>query len=220
MNKPDKNVFKSILCLNGNLPTQRIFKQFSNLPIITADGAGDALLSRGIKPNYIVGDFDSSKEKSSDYKDIHFIKYENQNYNDFEKCILVMRKNNLFPALVFGIFGKEVDHMMNNINCLMKHNHKCPMIFYNEEALEKPQWGTPIDSSLSFNGIKGELLSIIPHPTATISSKGLKWELSNQKLSINGKSGIRNEALGTEIKIQIHHGKAIIITNRQIGIIG
>ena len=63
---------------------------------------------------------DSFHHKISDYGNIDFIKYSNQNYNDFEKSILFIKERKIFPVLVCGLFGREIDHVINNINCLMK----------------------------------------------------------------------------------------------------
>lgn len=210
------NHFRSILCLNGNLPNKSLFAQYWGLPIIASDGAGSRLIDIGVYPNFVVGDMDSFYHKISDYKNIGFIKYSNQNYSDFEKSILFIRERGFFPILVCGMFGRETDHMINNINCFMKYTQQCPMVFYDEEIIEKPKWGFPISSSLSFAGQKNETISIMPHPTATVSTKGLKWDLDNKELSISGISSFHNQEIGYNIDINVHKGKVLIISGRYI----
>lgn len=210
------NYFRGILCLNGNLPSKNFFEKYSDLPIIASDGAGSQLIDIGIHPNFVIGDMDSFHSNISDDTNINFKKYSNQNYNDFEKSILFMKEKNLFPSLVCGVFGGEIDHVINNINCLMKYEQQCPMVFYDEEIIEKPKWGFPIRDSLSFAGIKSEIISIMPHPTATISTKGLKWDLDNKKLSVFGISSFRNQELGHNIEINVHEGRALIISGRYL----
>ena len=208
--------FKSLLCLNGHLPHQAFFEKFSGLPLVAADGAGSALLRRGVCPRFIVGDMDSFHTHLSLPTHVDFIEVRNQNLTDFEKSILYMREKDLFPALVCGVFGKEVDHMLNNINCLMRYARVCPMVFYAGEMLEKPHWGFPISGFLSFVGIKDEIISILPHPTATLSTQGFKWDLDHQPLSIFGMSSCRNQVQSYQVAIHVHAGSALLIAGRYL----
>jgi thiamine pyrophosphokinase len=210
------NHFRSILCLNGNLPSRNFFDKHSDLPIIAADGAGCQLIDIGIQPSVVVGDMDSFALNISDYSDIDFIRCSNQNYNDFEKSILFLKEKKLLPSLVCGVFGGEADHVINNINCLMKYGQEHPMVFYDEEILEKPKWGFPLSDSFSFSGVKGEIISIIPHPTVTLSTKGLKWDLKNKDLSTLGISSFRNKEQSHNIEINVHRGRVLIIANRYL----
>ena len=216
INKEYAKYFKSILCLNGNLPKKSFFKSYESLPIIAADGAANYLYNLGLRPSYIVGDLDSFKVESHNCSDVEIVQYKNQNYCDFEKSLLVIKKNNLFPTLVVGVFGGEADHVINNLNCLVKYSNKCSMVFYDESNLRKPKWGTPTSSSLAFNTQKGAVISIFPYPRAVISSKGLVWELQNQELLQNVKSSIRNRANSLRVDIKIHSGKVIIIMENYI----
>ena len=202
--------------MNGNLPSKNFFDKYANLPIIAADGAGCQLIDIDVYPSAVVGDIDSFILNISNYPNIDFIKYSNQNYNDFEKSILFLQDKDLFPSLVCGVFGGEVDHVINNINCLMKYSQKYPMIFYDEEIIEKPKWGFPLAGSLSFSGTKGETISIIPHPTATLSTKGLKWDLNNKELSNLSISSFRNQEQNYNIDINVHKGRALIIATRYL----
>ena len=98
----------------------------------------------------------------------------------------------------------------------MKYEQQCPIVFYDEEIMEQPKWGSPVSSSLSFAGQKNEIISIMPHPTATLSTKGLKWDLDNKELSILGISSFRNQELGYNIDINVHKGRVLIISGRYL----
>ena len=52
------NKFKSILCLDGELPSAAFFFFFT-LPIIAADGAANTLMQMGVLPQIVIGDLDS-----------------------------------------------------------------------------------------------------------------------------------------------------------------
>jgi thiamine pyrophosphokinase len=207
------NLFRSILCLNGDIPKKSFFNQFSGIPVIAADRAGMSLIQMGITPEMVIGDFDSFSGDLYN-KGTKFLKYTDQNSTDFEKCIVTMNQKLLFPALVCGAFGQEIDHTINNMHCLMKYGCKYPMVFYDHAVAAKPKWCMPIYSQFNFKAIKGEIISLLPYPEAVISTKGLKWDLDNVLLSVTGLSSARNRAQKVDVEIQVHNGQVMIVTGR------
>ena len=62
-----------------------------------------------------------------------------------------------------------------------------------------------------FNDLfSNELISFIGN-NFTISTKGLKWELINQRFLKNSPLPIRNENLSNTVEIEIHKGKVLAI---------
>ena len=53
-----QNNYKSILVLDGSIPTKEFFNEMQ-LPIISADGATNKLHKMGITPHVVIGDLDS-----------------------------------------------------------------------------------------------------------------------------------------------------------------
>jgi thiamine pyrophosphokinase len=58
------------------------------------------LIDIGFYPYFLVGDMDSFRHKMFNYTNIDFIKYSDQNYNDFERSILFAKEKNPFSSLV------------------------------------------------------------------------------------------------------------------------
>src|SRR3990167_7172544 len=111
----DFSSYRSLLCLNGDLPDKPFFKQCS-LPIIAADGAANTLLQKGIEPTLIIGDLDSvSRETKSQYP---HIKIEDQNRSDFQKALSYLKEHHLLPTIVLGVNGGYLDHILFNIHVL------------------------------------------------------------------------------------------------------
>jgi thiamine pyrophosphokinase len=213
MTKIATNLFRSILCLNGDIPQKSFFDQFTVIPVIAADRAGMFLIQMGITPEMVIGDFDSFSGDLYN-EGTKFLKYTDQNSTDFEKCIVEMNQKLLFPALVCGAFGKEIDHTINNMHCLMKYGRKCPMVFYDHAIATKSKWCIPIYDQFNFKAIKGELISLLPYPEAVISTKGLKWDLDNILLSVCGLSSARNRVQKLDVKIQVHNGQVMMVIGR------
>lgn len=201
----DFSKFKSILCLNGKLPSYKTLINL-NLPIIAADGAVNKLFDMGIMPNIVIGDLDSV---SSDLLSrIPHLKDLDQNYSDFQKAYRYITSNNLNPSIVCGISGGFLDHILNNINIFMKLENN---IFMDDEIIgfclqEKRILKTAIGTKISIFGI----------PSCNISTQGLKWELNNELLSFPGKNSSLNRAKKQEISIEVFDGTALIIIYKNI----
>jgi thiamine pyrophosphokinase len=124
------------------------------------------------------------------------------------------KKKKLFPSLIIGVNGGEIDHLIGNIQIMVKYAKKNPMYFldtYQKKNLIGIKLGIPITNQLSFTTKKGNYISIITFNKTTLSTKGLKWELSNKLLHVDGILGLRNETISNHIEITLKKGKAIII---------
>ncbi|MDR0581115.1 MAG: hypothetical protein LBG04_03325 [Holosporaceae bacterium] len=47
-------------------------------------------------------------------------------------------------------------------------------------------------------------------PSCIISSKGLKWELDNEQISLSGKNSISNRAAAAIVELEILSGQAMV----------
>jgi thiamine pyrophosphokinase len=167
--------YKSILCLNSDLPNALFFK--APIPIIAADGAANQLAAIGIKPSVIIGDLDSIV--ITDHSDSKIIKIDDQNTTDFQKALSYIANNNLLPTLVLGVGGRLFDHVLNNINIIIQNNctfYAPPIIGY---TLTGP---TVLNLDLTIN----TKISLFGIPQARVKTTGLKWELANQILQFPG----------------------------------
>ena len=104
MEKLNLNNFKSIICLNGNLPEKSFFKKIleKNIPIIGVDGGAELLYNIGVNPDFIVGDMDSCQDLSK-FPKSKIIIIEDQKYTDFEKAIKFIQSEGIGNSLVLGI---------------------------------------------------------------------------------------------------------------------
>lgn len=196
----DFSKFKSILCLNGKLPSYESLINL-NLPIIAADGAINKLFKMGITANIVIGDLDSV---SSDIlHKVPYLKEFDQNYSDFQKAYKYITSNNLNPAVICGISGGFLDHILNNINIFMELKDN---VFMDDEII-----GFCLRKKYSLKTQSGTKISIFGIPHCKISTNGLKWELDNELLEFPGKNSSLNRAQKSEITIDITEGCALII---------
>jgi thiamine pyrophosphokinase len=107
----DVGQYKSVVCLNGDLPTKEFF-DYLKLPIIATDAAANYLCDNGIDFEVVIGDMDgigSSVLSSSK----HQVKLSDQdsNYSDFQKALVYMADNYFLPSIILGMSGGYIDHL-------------------------------------------------------------------------------------------------------------
>ena len=54
-------------------------------------------------------------------------------------------------------------------------------------------------------------LSILPFPTARLSTHGLVWPLNNEVLDLLGRSGARNRCSARSVHIAVHDGGPVLV---------
>ena len=199
--------FDSIVILNGTISDDDIaLMNFFDCIKIAADGAANILIKNKIFPNYIVGDLDSFD--FADLPNTQIINIANQEQYDFEKCLDVLISNNLKKILIFGINGGCLDHTLNNWSIFIKYSSRLKLFCYT-----CGQVGTLITDDISFITEIDNTISIIPFPSATLTTKGLKWNLDNDKLEFGKSEGARNRSINKNITIKLHSGKYMLFSN-------
>lgn len=196
--------FRSILCLNGELPSKTFFHK--NLPIIAADGAFLKLRAMNISPQMVIGDFDSVDQAL--LKDFPHQYNPDQSSSDFQKCLVYMQAEDLLPAIIVGINGGFIDHVLHNIN-----------IFTQTESIffAPPILGFTIISPHTHH-VKttvGSKISLIGLPSARVETRGLKWELDNVDLNFPGNNSCFNRVSQTALDITVHSGCLLVLQYEQ-----
>jgi thiamine pyrophosphokinase len=200
--------FNSIVCLNGDLPSKELLhniKQEFKLPLIAVDGASKAMYQIGIEPHLIIGDLDS--DDPTLFPHVTRILRDHQDYSDFYKTVVYLEERELLPAIILGIGGGHLDHILHNISIFSQMNS----VFITDMQI-----GFILNTSIQLNIPINSKISILGCPQAIINSNGLKWELVNHKLDMFGnhlyvESSLSNRTATSNIKIDIVDGKALVM---------
>ena len=187
--------------LNGQLPPQAILDKI-NMEVVkvSADGAGLHL-----QPDYVVGDMDSSDFIHDNSK---FFKIADQSTTDFEKCLNFVKEKVLYPTLVLGIAGGEIDHTINNFMIFV--NAPYPLYCLDYAKPNQLKFGIAVRSSVKMHLPINSIVSILPFFSAKVSTKGLEWEMNNTQLSYNGLRSARNRNILENIEINVHEGQVLL----------
>ncbi|WP_068267376.1 thiamine diphosphokinase [Caviibacter abscessus] len=188
---------KYAIFLNGEYPklNEYHFNLIKNRFIYCCDGAANTLIKYNIKPDIIIGDFDSIDKKAWEYyKNTKMYKYDSdKDYTDFEIALIHIyginniniknRFNNCETYLsgkediiVFGATGYRTDMTISNLKLLEK-NKNMKFISHTNELIYY------INNKSTIYDMKNHIFSLIPiTDIKNLSLKGFKYNLKNKNI--------------------------------------
>ena len=164
-----------------------------------ADGGADQIVEAGLKPELIIGDFDSLKNPHAWLGKTRLMQITEQETTDFEKALYSTRA----PVTVaLGMTGGRFDHTLAALDAVTRHAVKRKIVLVDEEDV-----AVPLTEAFSFEVEPGARVSI--HPLAPVTfgtSEGLKYPLDALKLAPGVRTGTSNEALTGPFRIVPEEG--------------
>lgn len=195
---------------NGEFDEHRIRQLGPGRTIIALDGAANKLYSAGIKPNIILGDLDSASAHTLKFfqdNGTKIISRQNQDYTDLEKAIYYCDKlqaQSIILTCVLG--GDRTDHTLMALSCIKRyHNPIRSLSIISHDVIEFIR-----NQELSYFGKAGQKFGVFGFPQAIVSSRGLKWELSNAQCTLGQENSCSNELTQDEVTITVK-GDALVI---------
>jgi len=215
------NGIKTLIVSGGNSEEKLINEIYyrNNFDYIIASDKGlEALDKCKIKPNFIIGDFDSiNKEILNKYIDDENIEIRELNpekdYTDTHMAIKFAIELKSTSVTILGATGTRIDHALSNINVL-------------KELLDNKIEGKIIDNKNEIQlmnckkilkrDIEYKYISLIPLTTRVegVTLKGFKYPLDNACLNIGESLGVSNEQIEDIGLIDIKKGILILIKAR------
>ena len=199
----DNHGYKSILCTNGDIPNANFFKHNHLLPIIAIDGAANKLVEHDIIPSYVVGDLDSVDLNTLSSTKVVYTP--EQDKSDLEKAMEFLSTQNLLPTITVGFSGGYIDHILHNMNILLRSDS----VLYSDSTV---CYSLRENSTKKFILPMGSKISLIGIPSAKVRTEGLKWNLdSSTPLTFPGVSSAFNRTIEKEISITVNEGVALVV---------
>lgn len=197
---------------NGDCNLDKVKQLTINKVIIALDGAANNLFRINIKPNYILGDLDSISDdvlQSFYNMDVKIMQFIDQNYTDLEKAIQFCDKLDLKSITLTGVLGKErTDHTLAAFSVLKKYYDIARKLsILSNDIVEYIS-----NKKIKHHGFRGQKLSIVGFPQATVTSSGLKWELDNTICALGYNNSFCNEFAKEVITLEIT-GEALVISS-------
>ena len=153
-----------------------------------------------IKPDYIVGDFDSVSEILLDkYEDLGFDidRYPaKKDYTDLEIGVNIAIEKGVEDIVIMGGIGSRIDHTFGNMHILYslleKNIKACLVNNYNHITLT--------NSKAVVKGKKGDIVSILPFmgDAEGVTLKGFEYSITDFNMKFGQALGVSNVLLGDE----------------------
>ncbi len=195
------------------LDGRKLFKEFDprRYYVICADAGYETAMKAGVKPDLIVGDFDSAKEPPP--KDVKCISLPvDKDVTDTMFAVMKGFSLGINSFLLLGCLGgKRFDHTLANLEVLqyirehgghgiMADGHTKIFLLQEEK--------------LKMTAMVGAIVSVFPYngSNCVVSYSGLKYPLNRDQLSCGGlPMGVSNQVTGDPAEVRVHSGSALVV---------
>lgn len=226
---------RTIIIANGTPPTQDDITRWMRAgdALICADGGARAALALGLRPQHVIGDFDSLRsdelavlERCGARLHRHPCR---KDETDLELALqLAVALHPRLPAdaraqdeadiVVLGALGGRRDHELANVLLLAMPELKGMrvMLVHGHERLFMIDARDRLAEAV-IRGRPGDVVSLLPFggDAHGITTHGLEYPLRNESLFIGPARGVSNVLLGEQATISLGHGMLLCVVSAQ-----
>lgn len=173
--------------------------------LICADKGYKYAQKLNLKPNYIIGDFDSLGYVPKNAEVYPVKKDASDTQIAIDKAIdLGASEIHLYYSL-----GGRIDHLLFNINLIKYAKDKGAKL----KIISKDCEIFLVDKSVEFSTVKGNNVSLVPFSNQAhiIDSSGLYYPLKNVIVKKGETLTLSNVAVKKEVKIEVESGELIVV---------
>lgn len=181
--------------------------------LVGADGGADVIAAAGLKPEVIIGDFDSLENPLGWLGKTRLIQIAEQETTDFEKALY---STSAPVTVAIGMTGRRFDHTLAALDAVTRYADKRHVILVDESDI-----ALALTGPIAFEVARGERVSV--HPLAPVTfwrSEGLEYPLDSVKLAPGVRTGTSNRALTGPFVVHpeegIHAPYLLIIERRNL----
>jgi thiamine pyrophosphokinase len=175
--------------------------------VIAADGGADTARQCGVRPDVIIGDFDSVNPSTlRRFSTSTILHVPRQDTTDLEKALEYAVARGIDRAVIIGADGNRIDFTLGNLTVFWKYGKRI--------ALEcaGPGWrALPVGRSTTMKAGRGTIVSLIPFGTCHgITLRGLQYPLTNATMR-NGETGISNVVRRSPFRVSLRRGNMLMV---------
>ena len=204
---------KAVILCDGQPPfKEQITEQIrGDVLFIAADGGAATAQTMNLKPDLIIGDFDSYKPSGDEKTEI--IHDTDQQTNDLEKALAYAHREGAEHVLVFGATGQRLDHTLKNLSVLKQFDPTFKSLLfrdiYSDILLAHSPYRIelPINTTISLFPLSGKVEGI--------TTKGLQFALHNETLQNGVRDGSSNRTVEKKIEIEFKKGDLLLFINHK-----
>lgn len=206
---------KAVVFCNGDLADlSRVRKYIDKKTLLVGcDGGTAHILSLGLTPHVVIGDFDSippNMLRALESKGVECYRYPTDKlFTDSDLGVTLAMNRGCTEIILAGVRGTATDHFVGNLFMLAKKKFAALDL----KIIEGQEEIRLVRSRISIKGKKGDDLSLIAigADARGVSTKGLFYPLKNAVLQSGTAQGIRNKLTGTHAEITVRKGPLLVI---------
>ena len=175
--------------------------------LISADGGANNLDVNEYKPDYIIGDLDSLRDKNFwTNSGSKLIKIKEQDTTDFEKCLYSVDAASYFCV---GFIGHRTDHFLSVCSSIVKYHFKKVILLGRHDIIFHMPKIFEIDLPLNTR------VSLYPLQKITgVNDIGLRWPISGMKFDPLKLVGTSNMTIMGKVKVSLSNNGMLMILPR------
>jgi len=204
-NKGMEHAKRAVLLANGRPPLKTILEKHLRGAdfFLCADGGANAAARLGFKPDMIIGDLDSIDKTSLRlYSSVKTRLVADQRSTDLEKALTYLVRNGYKQIDIFGATGGRTDHAIGNLSGAAKFQRKANIVIYDSDGVL-----LPVVSHFEGDFPAGTTVSLIPlTPCEGVITRGLKWNLRYETLSLGVREGTSNQVTSQPVTVDVRRG--------------
>ena len=189
-------------------PLEKIIKDTDY--VICADRGWQHAISHGIKPDMIVGDFDSSSQPQGLDASVTVLPVIKDDTDTFYIAKYIV-ENGFTDVLLAGVIGgRRIEHTIANIQTLVYFAQNR----INATAMDRySQLMVIQDGSINLPDMGNRFFSLFSMGDRAegVSIKGAKYPLTDYTITNSFPIGVSNEFIGEEVSISVRKGSLLLI---------
>lgn len=207
----------ALIVIGGDCPDRRALAHITGQPtVICADSGLDHALELGLTPDVFLGDMDSvsaqsfQQAKKSSWTVISYDPL--KDHTDTELALHYAVENGFTDITLLWGSGDRIDHVLGVLSALSHHSLSAlnsVVAWIGADRLEVLHATRTLDTDVPI----GATVSLMPLGSSAtgVTTRGLKWNLTNDVLSSQSSRGVSNIAQESTITIHIETGVLAVI---------
>jgi len=206
---------RAVVFLNGmyaSAPFDRRVAAAGDL-VLAADGGAARLYELGLRPDAVVGDFDSLDPDVVSRLAADGVTIERhpvrKDRTDAELAVEAALSMGARSIVLTGGARGALDHVLGHLAVLRRLASACIEAALVDVSLWATAVAAPADLLLA--GIDGRRVSLVAPTDALVTLKGFEYELEHARMSADGCLGLGNTARGPRQSVRVHQGPLFVL---------
>lgn len=209
-------IVRGVVVTGGEAPPASVVKEVTAGAdmVVAADSGADTAFECGVKPDLVVGDFDSIRDKSilTWLGEARVQRHAAaKDFTDTELALQALRDSGCDELIIVGGGGGRMDHLIGILTLF-------------DRELAPARWVTDrsdlvcVTTSVRISGKQGDVVSFFPlgcEPCSAVSS-GLRWPLDGIEWR-RGDAGVSNELTGDVAEVRVARGRLLMVRELEGG---